>query len=72
MLSMIRRRDGIGGDGMSREVRSLPKSEQQLDRDALSGLLRELWGHHPLVAKHGRRLIDLTWRGVQELREMEL
>jgi len=65
VLSMIGRRENLG-----REFVHLPKSVENLDRDALSGLLREIWGNHPAVESHGKRLIDLTWRGVEELRRL--
>lgn len=64
VLSMITRRDSL-----SREFTHLPGAEA-LDRSALAGLLREIWGDRPAVQKHGQRLIDLTWRGVEELRRV--
>jgi mannitol-1-phosphate/altronate dehydrogenase len=65
VISMIRRREGH-----ERKFVHLPKSESELDRDTLSRLLPEIWGDHPRVQKYGRRLIDLTWRGVEELRRL--
>ena len=70
VLSMIRRQDSLLQGNQSREFRHLPKSVRQLDRDTLSGLLREIWGHHPWVEKYGQQLTDLTWRGVEELLEL--
>lgn len=70
VLSMIRWHAGRGRESTSRAFRNLPLSVQELDRDTLSGLLREIWGHHRWVRKHGKRLIDLTWQGVEELREL--
>ena len=63
VVSMIRRRGSL-----KREFLHLPKSAANLDRDILSRLLLEIWGDHPSVQKHGRQLMDLTWRGVEELR----
>jgi len=63
VISMISRRASL-----SREFVHLPKSEAELDRDTLCRLLPEIWGDHPRVRKHGPRLIDLTWQGVEELR----
>jgi mannitol-1-phosphate/altronate dehydrogenase len=65
VLSMIRRQAKL-----NRQLVHLPKSVENLDRGALSGLLREIWGDHPAVEKHGKRLINLTWRGVGEMRRV--
>jgi mannitol-1-phosphate 5-dehydrogenase len=70
VLSMIRRRGGIGREYLRRAFRHLPESVQQLDRGSLSDLLRETWGDHPWAQEYGKRLIDLTWRGVEELRRL--
>jgi mannitol-1-phosphate/altronate dehydrogenase len=70
VLSMIRRRDALGRERLSREFRHLPESTRQLERENLSQLLREIWGRHPLVGQYGRQLTDLTWRGVEELRQL--
>ena len=63
VLSMIRRREGLG-----REIVHLPESADDLDRDTLSRLLLEIWGDHPSVQEHGQRLIALSWDGLMELR----
>jgi hypothetical protein len=70
VLSMIRRRNTPKRESLSREFVHLPKSAQQLDRDTLSGLLREIWRDHPWAQEHGQQLIALTWRGVEQLREL--
>jgi mannitol-1-phosphate/altronate dehydrogenase len=62
ILSMIRRQAKL-----SRQLDHLPESAEQLDKDTLSRLLLEIWGEHPAARDHGQRLIDLTWRGVEEL-----
>jgi mannitol-1-phosphate/altronate dehydrogenase len=70
VLSMIRRCDGLGLEYLSRVLAHLSASAAQLDRNTLSRLLLEIWGHHPYVRKYGQQLIDLTWRGVGQLREL--
>ena len=55
-----------------RRVISQPVSAQQLDRDALNRLLLEIWADHPWVHEYGQRLVDLTWRGVEQLGRMGL
>jgi mannitol-1-phosphate/altronate dehydrogenase len=65
VLSMIRRRGSL-----RRRLVHLPRSFDALDREGLGRLLRELWGGHPAVHKHGARLIDLSWEAVQRLRSM--
>jgi mannitol-1-phosphate/altronate dehydrogenase len=70
VLSMIRRRDSLKRESPNRKFRHLPESARQLDRDTLSGLLTELWGDHPWAGKYGKRLTDLTWRGVEQLRRL--
>ena len=65
VLAMIRRRENI-----SKTFVHLPESTEKLDRTGLTGLLREIWGDHPWVQKHGQRLIDLSLDGVQELRRL--
>jgi len=71
VLSMIRRRANLRRQDRSREFVHLPKSADDLDRGILSALLLEIWGDHPWVGKYGERLTDLTWRGVEQLRELD-
>ena len=65
LLSMIRRKDSLG-----REIAHLPDSGEELDRDTLAALLREIWADHPSVDEYGRQLIELTWEALQELRRL--
>ncbi|UCF99707.1 MAG: hypothetical protein JSV89_09240 [Spirochaetaceae bacterium] len=67
VLSMIRRRGSL-----KREIAHLPAAAEDLDRDSLARLLREIWGDHPSVRKHGQQLIALTWEGVEELRRLSV
>jgi mannitol-1-phosphate/altronate dehydrogenase len=63
VASMIRRRESLG-------LNYLPESFGDLDREGLERLLRELWGEHPAVRKHGGQLIDLTWEAARRLRSL--
>ncbi len=71
VLSMIRRRDSPGGEKLGGQFVHLPISADELDRDFLARLLLEIWGDHPWVRKYGERLIELTWRGVDQLRRLD-
>jgi mannitol-1-phosphate/altronate dehydrogenase len=56
--------------GAAAGVLSMIPHRDSLGRDTLSGLLRDIWGNHPWVREYGTRLVDLTWRGVEQLREL--
>jgi mannitol-1-phosphate/altronate dehydrogenase len=71
VLSMIRRRNSPGREKLNGRFAQLPKSADELDRGVLSHLLLEIWGDHPWVRKYGERLIELTWRGVVQLRRLD-
>jgi mannitol-1-phosphate 5-dehydrogenase len=67
MLSMIKRRESL-----AKRFPHLPGSASDLDRQRLDQLLREIWADHPRAMKYGKRLVALTWEGVQALRKRGL